>query len=63
MYDIYLTEFGDKLRNRQILVQIEAVTDSAAVEKFRKIAKGNIDEIRLASLPTYNYTFISDLVD
>jgi hypothetical protein len=63
VYDIYLTDFGDKLRNRLISVEIEAVTDAVAVDKFRKIAKGNIDEIRLANLPIYHYTFISNLQD
>lgn len=62
-YDIYLSQKGDGLRNRQISVKIKAVTDATATGKLREVTKEHVSEERLASLPIYYYTFIANVVD
>lgn len=52
-YDVYLTEKGDKLKNRTISVKVKAQTDELVVDELRKIADGKINEATFGSLPFY----------
>lgn len=62
-YDIYLSEKGDKLKNRVISVKIKVQTDEFAVGRLRETAKGRTNEMALNKLSVYNYIFNAGLVD